>query len=288
VSRIRSLKPEIVQSARLAECSRDARLLFVYLISQSDCFGNQRADARLIRGQLFPYDDDITAATIEGWLGELCAIGVVQLYEVEGQRYLHLTSWHEHQVISKPGKPLVPGPDDGTPTDPQGPPGDAGGTQADLDLDLDLDLDQELLVTDHGGEPAQGVTTIGARPQVERVTAAEFDEWWERYPKKVKRRAAEAKYRTVRKAGITHDTLMAGLARSIEHWRHKQTERQFIPDPTAWLHQGRWDDDYGPARSTPPPGERKSGAELDAESRAEYERQRAEALAARAARGQAS
>lgn len=108
MSRIRTVKPELPQDERLGACSRDARLMFVNLLTQSDCYGNQRGNLRLLKGLLFPYDDDIGVADLEVWRDELAAVDVVRMYEADdGQQYLHLPGFVKNQRITRPSQ-LVP------------------------------------------------------------------------------------------------------------------------------------------------------------------------------------
>ena len=77
-----------------------------------------------------------------------------------------------------------------------------------------------------------------------------FARWWEAYPNKVGKQAAERAYATAcRKIG-GHDPpriLLDGLQRALASgvW-----DEGFIPHPTTWLNQGRWDDEPAPK---PPP-----------------------------------
>lgn len=107
MSRIRTIKPELPEDEKLAKCSRDARLLFIYLVTQSDCHGNQRGNARNLKGKLFSYDDDVTPDMVESWIGELVERDLAALYEHDEQRYLHLTGFAKNQRITKPSR-LVP------------------------------------------------------------------------------------------------------------------------------------------------------------------------------------
>ncbi len=77
-----------------------------------------------------------------------------------------------------------------------------------------------------------------------------FARWWEAYPNKVGKQAAERAYATAcRKIGgpepprILLDGLQRALASGV--W-----DEGFIPHPTTWLNQGRWDDEPAPK---PPP-----------------------------------
>jgi hypothetical protein len=77
-----------------------------------------------------------------------------------------------------------------------------------------------------------------------------FSRWWEAYPNKVAKQAAERAYATAcRKIGgpdppaILFDGLKRALASGV--W-----DDGFIPHPTTWLNQGRWDDEPAPRTPT--------------------------------------
>lgn len=99
--RIRTIKPAFWQSETVGSLSRDARLLMIGMFNRADDDGRFRAHPAQIRGELFPFDEDITAANVSTWLAELEAAGVVQLYAVDGTRYGHFPKFGEHQKIDK-------------------------------------------------------------------------------------------------------------------------------------------------------------------------------------------
>lgn len=74
-----------------------------------------------------------------------------------------------------------------------------------------------------------------------RFDSSAWDAWWSLYPRKVGKKAAEAKYRAALKL-VDADELHAALQTQVTWWIRKQTEPQFIPHPATWLSQGRWDD----------------------------------------------
>lgn len=110
-SRIRTIKPEMFEDEKLGSVSRDARLLFVALITLADDEGRCRGSGAHIRGQRYAYDADVTPAMVEGWLRELCGAGMVTVYIHGGQRYAHLTNWDRHQKVDRPSASKLPAPD---------------------------------------------------------------------------------------------------------------------------------------------------------------------------------
>ena len=107
--RIRTLKPEMWQDEKVGRLSRDARLLFVTLITAADDDGRFRAVPQLLIGHGFPYDED-APKRLQGWLKALSDTGLVVLYEVDGVPYGVLPNWSSHQKINRPSPSLLPPP----------------------------------------------------------------------------------------------------------------------------------------------------------------------------------
>lgn len=109
--RIRSIKPEFWESESLGRVSREARLLFIGLFSCCDDLGRARASSRLLASRLYPYDDD-AFKKLPGWIAELEKQGCIRLYQVEGEAYLDIPKWRNHQKIDKPSSSKLPSFDD--------------------------------------------------------------------------------------------------------------------------------------------------------------------------------
>jgi hypothetical protein len=81
--RIRTLKPETWQDEKIGRVSRDARLLFVGLITLADDDGRFRSLPTQVLGHIFPYDAD-APKKLERWMRELTDEGLVVIYTREG------------------------------------------------------------------------------------------------------------------------------------------------------------------------------------------------------------
>lgn len=99
--RIRSLKPELWQDEKVGSLSRDARLLFVGLVTMADDEGRLRALPALILGHVFPYDAD-ALRKVSAWLDEIASSGLIERYTVGGTPYVQIVGWSKHQVINRP------------------------------------------------------------------------------------------------------------------------------------------------------------------------------------------
>ena len=68
-----------------------------------------------------------------------------------------------------------------------------------------------------------------------------FDMFYKLYPRKVGRFTANKSFNKLKKADkkLAYD----GLLNYIKIWKHDKTEKQFIPHPSTWLNQRRWEDE---------------------------------------------
>ena len=114
MARIRSIKPDLRTSLTVAEWPREVRYLFVLLWGYLDDHGYGVDDARLIKADCLPLDEDVTRADVEDWLdliatsGHADGSGPLCRYEVGGRRFLHCPNWDEHQRPSHPSPSKAP------------------------------------------------------------------------------------------------------------------------------------------------------------------------------------
>lgn len=108
MARIRSIKPEIRRSLVVSSWPYPVRWTFVGLPGYLDDEGRGHDDTRLIKSELYPLDDDMTARKLDKHLQTIADNGPLCRYEVAGQRYLHITTWAEHQRVNRPGPSRIP------------------------------------------------------------------------------------------------------------------------------------------------------------------------------------
>lgn len=99
--RIRSIKPDIWDDDAIAAVSREARLLFVGLITQADDDGRLSGDPRWLRSKIYPYDDGLEPSSIEGWLDELNRAELIQRYAHADRPCIALPAWEGNQKVDK-------------------------------------------------------------------------------------------------------------------------------------------------------------------------------------------
>jgi DNA-binding transcriptional MocR family regulator len=75
-----------------------------------------------------------------------------------------------------------------------------------------------------------------------------FEEFWDRYPRRIGKASARKSYAKAMKAA-THDEIMFGLSQQMPSLASR--EQQYIPHPSTWLNQERWNDepDHNAARN---------------------------------------
>lgn len=82
-----------------------------------------------------------------------------------------------------------------------------------------------------------------------------FDLFWDKYPKKVKKKKARELWQKLRPDAALASVILAALERQKCSDRWQRDGGQYIPDPTTWLNGRRWEDELFPAepeRPTPP------------------------------------
>ena len=108
MARKRMIDPDFWVDERVGQLSRDARLLFIGMWNFADDEGRMVAAPARLKAEVFPYDDDITPATVGNLINELVALGLVWCYTVDDRQYLWVVNFAKHQRISHPTPSLLP------------------------------------------------------------------------------------------------------------------------------------------------------------------------------------
>ena len=129
--------------------------------------------------------------------------------------------------VNPPEKPHIPDTRVQIPEKQQYPPNPPGGAEGDLFAKQSIDP----------GKPPDRPCSRGADAQ-----QAEFDRWYDAYPRKVGRGQAEKGYRKARKLASA-EVLLTGAKAYAELCRAKETDRDYIAHPATWLNGQRWRDE---------------------------------------------
>lgn len=112
-----------------------------------------------------------------------------------------------------------------------------------------------LLVSDEGIEiPEPGKALGRGGDSATPVEAVGFEEFWDRYPRKVGKPLARSRWlAAVKKKGVTPKLIMAGLDAWLRSGQWRGREIEYIPHPSTWLNQERYNDP--PASKWAPPAD---------------------------------
>jgi hypothetical protein len=108
MARIRAIKPTLYSSLTVCAWPIPIRWTFVGLFTYMDDDGRGLDEARLVKAELYPLDDSMTLRKVRFHIGVIVESGPLCRYDVDGHRYMHITSWREHQRINRPTKSKIP------------------------------------------------------------------------------------------------------------------------------------------------------------------------------------
>jgi hypothetical protein len=162
VARIRSIKPEFFTSEIVASLALSARLTFIGLWTYVDDNGVGLDNERLIIAAVWPLEEDVaeTAYRTREDLRSLTGACLVTRYGDGRRRFIHISSWTEHQKVSHPRKPRYP-----LPTEPgvtcanHDPPEPSGATPENLRSRSALSREQGAGSREQGVPPAAGAAS---------------------------------------------------------------------------------------------------------------------------------
>lgn len=95
----RVFRDEFRRSGSMSLVSMPAELTFAHIILAVDDYGRMDARPSVLKAELYPMRDEVTAPEVVSWVRELAAIkdAPVLLYEVADRPYLLLVNWEEHR-----------------------------------------------------------------------------------------------------------------------------------------------------------------------------------------------
>ena len=101
MARIRTIKPEFWRNRDLAGLPEFTRLLAIALLNLADDEGYFEADPRLVRGEVFPFEESSGRTTVG--LRELSSVGYITVVTHPKKGDIGMVcNFHAHQVINKP------------------------------------------------------------------------------------------------------------------------------------------------------------------------------------------
>lgn len=196
------------------------QVLFPLLVASSDDFGRLPGDAFTVKNVVLP-SSRRREADFDRALDVIAEVGLIDRYEVNGDNYIQINKFDDHQVnLHKRRESSFPES-----------PGTSGKDRPNL---------------------TESNLTESKRTHVRVGVSDGFAEFWQAYPKKKAKDAAQKAWGKRR----PNSDLLAVMLRALERqtsspdW-HKDSGR-YIPFPATWLNRGQWtDEDTETAPDTP-------------------------------------
>lgn len=223
---------------QLARCSIFAKLLFTWLIPNSDDLGRIEGDPEILKGMLFPFDEKVAPAMIQDALRELAAEELIAWYAVQGNCYIQFPNFEKYQKLRSDRTYKSDYPSFDSP----------GATDMSCH-DNDSQRHDMSSLAHAGGEvkrseeniscvfaPAEKPQKGGARvkPGKGEYTTA-FEEFWKNYPRKIEKKGAFKAWNTRLREGVAPELLINAAKGYSASCRQKKTEERFIKHPATFL-----------------------------------------------------
>lgn len=85
-----------------------------------------------------------------------------------------------------------------------------------------------------------------SKPEKSNVQAERFAVFWKTYPKKVAKGAAERAWRKIKPSSELLQKMLEAIERGKLSKQWNKDNGQYIPNPSTWLNQKRWEDELEP------------------------------------------
>lgn len=205
MARIRSIKPDFWTDEKIVELPYEVRLFFIGSWNFADDNGNLQRSAKKLKMQIFPAD----VIDCEPLIQSLIRAGMFIEYSVNGDEYLHIKAFKDHQVVNRPSKSSIPQPQEG---------------------DLFGGLTEPSL-TEGKGEEGKGEDMSGKPDSVNEV----IDYLNEKAGRSFQASPANVKFVAARiREGATVDQLKAVVDAKVRDWLHDPKMNQYLRPETLF------------------------------------------------------
>ena len=80
--------------------------------------------------------------------------------------------------------------------------------------------------------------TDSSKTKSKNIYSEEFETFWLAYPRKIGKKKAATIFNSLKEK----DKVIEGIGKYAHYWEETGTEPQYIPHPSTWLNQERWND----------------------------------------------
>lgn len=208
MARIRTIKPEFFTSEDIVSLSPLARLFYVSLWCEADREGRLEWKPRTFKLRYLPGDD----CDVDALGSELAEAGLIVIYEMEGKLYAEIPTFAKHQIINN----------------------------RESESQLPARVNHASNTRESGREGRKGREGNDASSN-----ASSFNTFWEAYPKKVGKDAARKAFDKRKPDEALLAKMLAAIRVQVQSDQWMRDGGEFIPHPSTWLNQARFDDEPG-------------------------------------------
>ena len=218
----RIIKESICASDTIDGLSWFEEVLFYRLMVNVDDYGRFDARTAILKARLFPLKSSVTEKQIEQAIVRMNETGILIAYTVSGKPYLQLSTWAKHQSIRNK-RSKYPSADE----------------RDDEPLESNC-IQLQSTASKCPRNPIQSESNPNPTPAQQESA---FGAFWTAYPnKKAKPAALKAFTKLKPNAELLAEMLKAITAqKQSPQWQ--KDNGQYIPMPSTWLNQERWDDE---------------------------------------------
>ena len=225
MARSRNIKPGFFTNEDLVELDFATRLLFAGLWTVADREGRLQDRPKKIKIDVFPADN----LDIDAMLQALHDAKFIQRYEVNGSKFIQISSWDKHQNPHHTEKASeIPGPNG--------------------EITVKAPLKTRDAQKQDGGNLADSLIPDSLIPDSEKSAGKPADppgfaEFWKTWPPTERKQAKGKCLEAWKKSGAEQDAeaVLAHVERLKDSESWKKQGGQFVPAPLVYLGQRRWD-----------------------------------------------
>jgi len=216
----RMLQKRISTSSKMTQLSSDTvRLLYTWLLAHLDVNGNFYADPVMVNNLVFTRLGH-SSKTVAAAIDELANVGLIVLYQIDGETYLNYPDFFEKQPKLNPDR------------------------EGNSDIP---NITPESLLNNSGvnQEPLQQQKTqykINIREYKSKIMLKEgFEEFWSAYPRKVNKKEAMTSWNKAKTPPLEEVLSAIEKQRKSDQWL--EDGGKYIPYPSTWLNKEKWNDE---------------------------------------------
>jgi hypothetical protein len=209
------ISKSISVSRKLAKISPFAALLFTWIIPHTDDGGNMAGDSETVKALVIPARPE-NVKDVEKAIDDLVEIGLLDRYTVNLNPFVHVIQSEKHQTLRLDRAQWIY---------PAWPKGDGNQT-----------------ATTRQPSAAEGKGREGKGKEDKSYTSA-FETFWSLYPRKVAKVKAFQSWKHIKPNESLAKKIMTALEAHCASDSWKKEDGRYIPHPTTWLNQERWDDE---------------------------------------------